>query len=470
MALATFTSHLLRSVGCTQRLFRLPPSLRRPFRRRRSRRRREAHIYISESDGCPFSAGGEGGPKGRSASLSFSFFPPLLAPEKRKETKSTSSRAAEAAAVKGDVVVVVATPNSQYPSLPPTTFFWIWRLHHPPSSFIRLPSQKTLFDAIPRRGGRRRGGGAAFVGVGRVRSGLSWQHLGQSKQDTTKRSQAGIVITGISTREFPAARWRRTVALSVVADTSSSPLPPSSSPCKEGSCNTTSPKRPQRLPHLSPFPPPKPTKEEANQKNFQEPSTVAGAVPRAAVSPLTNPNPKRGRREGGEGDEGSILSVHICVLQALFPPLPLPHPPYGYAPFFPGRRIGAAASPLSSRQPRPNQQESPPPPEQLPNFHSSPLLLSLTSFFSPLVRFVISSVPSAFEGRWERGGVGRQCPPPAARPRTKEHAAAAALPKSLLRSNERPQASHRRRRRRRPLAVRGTAAAAARFRSAAGAS
>ncbi len=43
----------------------------------------------------------------------------------------------------------------------------------------------------------------------------------------------------------------------------------------------------------SPFPPPpqKPTKEEANQKNFQEPSTVAGAVPRAAVSPLTNPNP-----------------------------------------------------------------------------------------------------------------------------------------------------------------------------------
>ncbi len=41
-----------------------------------------------------------------------------------------------------------------------------------------------------------------------------------------------------------------------LSDTASSPLPPSSSPpCKEGSCNTTSPKRPQRLPHL-PLPPP----------------------------------------------------------------------------------------------------------------------------------------------------------------------------------------------------------------------
>ena len=109
------------------------------------------------------------------------------------------------------------------------------------------------------------------------------------------------------------------------------------------------------------------------------------------------------------------------MLQALFPPLPLPHPPYGYAPFFPGRRIGAAASPLSSRQPRPNQQESPPPPEQLPNFHSSPLLLSLTSFFSPLVRFVISSVPSAFEGRWERGG-SREAMSAAGRPAADEGA------------------------------------------------
>ena len=75
VALATFTSHLLRSVGRTQRLFRLPPSLRRPFRRRRrrSRRRREAHIYISESGGgCPFSAGG-GRPEGK-VSLPLLFF------------------------------------------------------------------------------------------------------------------------------------------------------------------------------------------------------------------------------------------------------------------------------------------------------------------------------------------------------------------------------------------------------------